>query len=145
MSPMLVHPLPCRACLRYPVPGNFVSSSTQYPTSSWLPESVASLLAEGTKLKYIVYTHAHWVSVTCSPLVDTALWYSSITAAAIVASLASLADKKLPTPPARRVGWRCHFFRRGHLRQLCGAGAAAGGPVAVGRAVAPRGVCAEAE
>ena len=41
-----------------------MSSATEYPTSSWLPESVAALLAAGTKLKYIVYTHAHWVSVT---------------------------------------------------------------------------------
>lgn len=51
-----------------PPPGSFVSSTTKYPTSSWLPESVGALLAEGTKLEYIVYTHAHWVSVARSPL-----------------------------------------------------------------------------
>ena len=42
-------------------PGGFVSSVTPLPTSSWLPESIGALLAEGTMLKYIVYTHTHWV------------------------------------------------------------------------------------
>ncbi|CAM9331751.1 unnamed protein product, partial [Laminaria digitata] len=41
----------------------------QYPTSSWLPESVDALLAAGTKLKYIVYTHAHWDHIGAAGLV----------------------------------------------------------------------------
>ncbi|CAM9795943.1 unnamed protein product, partial [Laminaria digitata] len=49
--------------------GAFVSSTTKYPTSSWLPESVGALLAEGTKLKYIVYTHAHWDHIGAAGLV----------------------------------------------------------------------------
>ncbi|CAM9242475.1 unnamed protein product [Scytosiphon promiscuus] len=40
--------------------GSFTSSTTPFPTSSWLPESMKALLAEGTKLKYMVYTHSHW-------------------------------------------------------------------------------------
>lgn len=37
----------------------------RYPSGSWLPESVKSLLGEKTELKYIVYTHGHWVSQSC--------------------------------------------------------------------------------
>ncbi|CAM9426573.1 unnamed protein product, partial [Hapterophycus canaliculatus] len=40
--------------------GSFTSSTTRFPTSSWLPESMKSLMAEETKLKYMVYTHSHW-------------------------------------------------------------------------------------
>lgn len=49
--------------------GSFVSSTTRYPTSSWLPQSVGALLAEGTKLKYIVYTHVHWDHIGAAGLV----------------------------------------------------------------------------
>eukprot|EP00903_Cladosiphon_okamuranus_P019583 g18011.t1 len=40
--------------------GSFTSSTTPFPSSSWLPESIKALLAEGTKLKYLVFSHAHW-------------------------------------------------------------------------------------
>lgn len=72
VSPLLA----CRLAVSDFPSGSFVTSTTRYPTSSWLPESVDALLAEGTKLKYIVYTHSHWVSATlflyrASPVVVT--------------------------------------------------------------------------
>ena len=56
--------------------GNVISIATQYPTSSWLPEYVGALLAEGTKLKYIVYIRAHRVSTR--PALRYELFYASV-------------------------------------------------------------------
>ena len=41
--------------------GGFVSSRNEFPTGTWLSESIEAILSPGTKLKYIVYTHSHWV------------------------------------------------------------------------------------
>eukprot|EP00903_Cladosiphon_okamuranus_P012976 g12110.t1 len=40
--------------------GGFVSSALEFPTGTWLSESIEAILAPGTKLKYIVYSHSHW-------------------------------------------------------------------------------------
>lgn len=46
-------------------PASFTSSfGEKFPNGTWLTASIDALLSKGTKLKYIVYTHRHWVSCT---------------------------------------------------------------------------------
>lgn len=58
--------------------GNFVSSDTQYPTGSWLPESVKALLGVDTKLQNIVYTHAHWVGTNVCDVRESVCGMASV-------------------------------------------------------------------
>lgn len=43
--------------------GSFVKSTDEagVPTSTYLIETIEALLGKETKLKYIVYSHSHWV------------------------------------------------------------------------------------
>eukprot|EP00752_Nemacystus_decipiens_P002140 g2039.t1 len=49
--------------------GGFVSSALEFPTGTWLSESIEAILAPGTKLTYIVYTHSHWDHMGAAGLV----------------------------------------------------------------------------
>lgn len=42
--------------------GTFISSTTEFPTSTFLSGAIEAVLAKDSKLKYIVYSHPHWVS-----------------------------------------------------------------------------------
>ncbi|CAB1110556.1 unnamed protein product [Ectocarpus sp. CCAP 1310/34] len=54
---------------RYLETGSFVSSASEFPTATWLSESIEAILAPGTKLKYILYTHSHWDHIGTAGLV----------------------------------------------------------------------------
>lgn len=58
----------CPTSVLFYATGGFVSSALEFPTGTWLSESIEAILAPSTKLKYIVYTHSHWVRRILSAL-----------------------------------------------------------------------------
>lgn len=96
----LAHPSMASNFLGNCCAGAFVSSSGEFPTGSWLGESVKALLSEDTKLKYVVITHSHWVR-------KRAINNAALRSRAVGVRTSSLADT-----PARRSTYAGSPYRR---------------------------------
>ncbi|CAM9904204.1 unnamed protein product [Ectocarpus sp. 12 AP-2014] len=75
---------------------SFTSSfGEKFPNGTWLTASIDALLSEGTKLKYIVYTHRHWDHMGAAGLV--AEYFAADNPTAIASRRTRLAVKKRDT------------------------------------------------